>query len=190
MVVRTDKNLELIGKVADVPYDLSPLELGLEGKYKGKVFALVGRLKVAWSDGIWNEWYCYFEDGRTGWLAEAQGFFAMSFATELTNGYPTQNQLKVGKWYTFAFAGKDYSFAVNDIRECEVVASEGEMPFKGMQGRKTVNVDLMAAGKSDFGNIEFVVGEKDIPTCYLGEYVTLPELTFNRYRELDGWRYR
>ena len=72
-VVRRDVNLELIGKQSDMLEDMSPLQLGVTGKYKNKRFHIVGRQILAWSDGRWNEWYIVFSDGRDGWISEAQG---------------------------------------------------------------------------------------------------------------------
>src|SRR5688572_12411014 len=76
-VVRHDLNVENLGKMAELPPDMSPLQLGTRGKYEGTSFEIVGRLKVAWEEGTWNEWYLLFDSGRDGWLAEAQGFYGV-----------------------------------------------------------------------------------------------------------------
>ena len=68
MIVRHDMDLEALGQMAQLPDDISPLKLGSRGKYKNTVFEVIGRLKVAWSEGYWNEWFVLFENGMAGWL--------------------------------------------------------------------------------------------------------------------------
>src|SRR5512139_495009 len=82
MIVRHDLDVEAIGKMAVLPDDMSPFQIGTEGFYLGQHFTLVGRMKMGWEDGSWNEWFMATDDGRKGWLAEAQGFYAVSFETE------------------------------------------------------------------------------------------------------------
>ena len=82
MVVRHDMNLETIGQVAELLNDMSPFQVGTRGTYKGQSFTLVGRIKVVYDKGTWSEWYAYFDDGREGWLAEAQGNYMMTYAAD------------------------------------------------------------------------------------------------------------
>ncbi|MBX9724698.1 MAG: DUF4178 domain-containing protein, partial [Candidatus Obscuribacterales bacterium] len=79
-VVRHDMNLELLGKMGELQDELTPLQIGTSGFYMGVNFDIIGRLRVGYEDGFWNEWYCMFSDGRLGWLAQAQGFYAMCFS--------------------------------------------------------------------------------------------------------------
>ena len=72
-LVRKDLKLEDLGKMAQLKDDPTPLQLGTSGKRKGE-FTLIGRVRVEWERGFWNEWYLRFDDGREGWLADAQGF--------------------------------------------------------------------------------------------------------------------
>src|SRR5262249_33845661 len=81
-LVRQDMNLEMLGKMAELQDDMSPIQIGTSGFFGGRFFDVIGRLKVFYSEGIWNEWYTIFDDGKEGWLAEAQGFFAMCFPVE------------------------------------------------------------------------------------------------------------
>src|SRR6188768_3141328 len=57
MVVRRDVNVEAIGKMAVLPPDMSPLQVGSKGEIDGLVFTLLGRLRIRWEDGSWNEWF-------------------------------------------------------------------------------------------------------------------------------------
>jgi len=65
MVIRHDMNLETLGKMAELPPDMTPLQIGTRGRYDSQGFELLGRLKIGWQDGTWNEWYALFDDVRT-----------------------------------------------------------------------------------------------------------------------------
>src|SRR3981081_310847 len=82
MVVRKDLNVETLGVMAELPPDLSPLQIGTRGEWNGRGFELLGRIRVEWELGSWNEWYAEFAGGVEGWLAEAQGFYMVSFETK------------------------------------------------------------------------------------------------------------
>lgn len=71
---RTDRDPRLIGKMADLVDTGSLLALGAEGRFAGRRFQMVGRTQMKHPmGGVWDEWYLALDDGRWGWLAEAQG---------------------------------------------------------------------------------------------------------------------
>ena len=78
-LVRHDINVEDVGKMATLQIDGSPLQPGVLGEYKGVGFSVVGRIQLRYDRGIWNEWHLMFSDGRSGWLGEAGGTYAVSF---------------------------------------------------------------------------------------------------------------
>ena len=80
LAARKDRDPELIGKVADLVDTGSPLGLGASGTYTGRSFTLAGRVQLKHPlGGVWDEWYMALDDGRWGWLAEAQGRFYLTF---------------------------------------------------------------------------------------------------------------
>lgn len=179
-LVRHDLDLEAIGKMAELPPDMSPLQLGTCGTYDGKRFELRGRLKVAWEDGVWNEWYALFSDGREGWLAEAMGFLMMSFPAPLPPNLPDAKAIRVG--YELELKPKA-RFSVDDIKRATCIGSEGELPFAAPQGRESLSVDL--SGELDtFANLEYA---EDGTRLYMGRYVDFLDFKFTNLRSLDGW---
>jgi hypothetical protein len=77
-VSRKGANLEALGVVAELVPTSSPFRIGMTAKPKAqglKPFRIVGRLQLSTGEGTWDEWHVSFEDGRYGWLAEAQGTF-------------------------------------------------------------------------------------------------------------------
>src|ERR1700692_3465415 len=88
ILVRRDLDLERVGEVADRPPDSSPLQSATEGAYTGKPFVVVGRILYEYEQGGWNEWHIVFNDGKSGWLADAQLEYDLSFWTQPPSPLP------------------------------------------------------------------------------------------------------
>jgi len=179
MLVRHDLDVEVIGKMAVLAEDTSPFQLGTQGRYDGRMFQLIGRLKQQWSDGGWNEWCALFNDARHGWLAEAQGFYLVCFETEPAVALPARDTLRVEQG--IQIGGESYR--VDDIKEVTCAGSEGELPFPAPHGRKSTSVDLSADG-GKFACIEYA---EDGTRLSVGRYVDFAELKLSFLRKLDGW---
>lgn len=179
MLVRHDLNLEIIGKMAELLPDMSPLQIGARGRYQGAAFEVVGRLKVGWQDGNWNEWYALFDDGKCGWVAEAQGFWMMSFEHP-ASAVPALKDLHIEKQITL---GKGLVFQVTDIKQTLCQGSEGELPMPLPRGRKATSVDL-SGPKDEFACLDY---SEDGIRAYIGRYVEFDDFKFQGLREIDGW---
>jgi hypothetical protein len=188
MIVRHDLDVELIGKQASLPDDQSPLQIGTAGQFKGTRFTLQGRFRVKWSDGFWNEWFAWCDDGRTAWLAEAQGFLSFYFESTNTSALPARDAIRNGQRI-------DKTFTVADLKECEIVGSQGELPFRAPPGRKSLSADLNGdAGTKAAATIEYTdsdAGEagaaKSQVRFYVGENCDFDDLKLSNLRQLDGW---
>jgi len=179
-LVRHDINLETLGKMGELPPDVSPLQIGTRGRFKSSSFEIVGRLKVKWAEGSWNEWFALLDDGTEGWLGEFQGFYTMSFPVEDASGIPPVDKLKPGVKIS---VGKS-QYQVDDIREIVCQGSEGELPFKAVKGRKSVSVDLGGEGET-FASMD--CSDEDGVLLYVGRYVDFGDFKFQALREIDGW---
>jgi Domain of unknown function (DUF4178) len=179
MVVRKDLNVESIGIMAELPPDLSPLQIGARGEWKGKSFELVGRIRVEYELGSWNEWYALFADGTGGWLAEAQGFYMVSFEAR---GEKIPDQPEFLKWGDYRqFAGKKWS--VSDIKMVRCCAGEGELPFAAPPGFERKSVDFTSSDGA-FASLELSEGER---LLYVGAYAGFGDLHFSNLRPVPGW---
>ncbi len=183
MLVRQDVNVENIGKMAEtLDENTTPLQLGTEGVYMDKRFALAGRVRLAWSDGSWDEWYAWFNDGSHGWLAQAQGFYMVSFQVPNVN-LPEPSTLIVGNRIDLEVGFDGRSYRVDDIKKTTCVVAEGELPFKAPKGRNGISVDL--GGPDDaFACIEY---SEDGTRFFEGRYMEFDELKLSFMRILDGW---
>lgn len=198
MVVQKNDALENIGTMASLPADLSPFEIGTEGYCQGHHFGIVGRMKLEWSDGVWNEWFFVSDDGRKGWLAEAQGFYAPCF--EVTEGFNPENSPAL-KQMDGIFGSKKTSFkaykelinkriyikgrnyTVVDVKSAECIGAEGELPLSTPVGRESICIDMLDED-GVFASLDICDGEV---RAYVGQYVDWKTLRPSRFRLFEGW---
>ncbi|UCV28093.1 DUF4178 domain-containing protein [Ferribacterium limneticum] len=173
-LVRHDQNLEDIGKMAALVEDRSPLQLGSEGSYKGVHFALIGRIQIKYSQGIWNEWHLLFDDMRTGWLSEAGGEYVLTFAQYVPEALPQFDALKIGQRFVLA----SQTWTVSNIENAECVAGQGELPFKVGGGYPVAAVDLRNG--ANFATLDY---SETPPLLFVGQAVDFKSLKMANLRE-------
>jgi hypothetical protein len=179
-LIRRGLDVEQVGTMAALLEDVTPLQLGAEGVWRGTHFAVVGRLQVRWDGGRWNEWYCAFDDGHGGWLAEAAGELSVSFETTVAEPLPEWKSLAPGMHVTLG----GVAYEVTDVREAEVIGGEGELPLRVDAGWKTATADLRTT-TARFATLDY---SNEPPRLYTGELVDFATLGLHGLRELDGWR--
>lgn len=192
LVVRKDVDIEAMGKVADLPEDMSPFQVGTQA-YDGALgIGLMGRVRIAWADGFWNEWFFVAADGRKGWLAEAQGTYALSYESEERlhpNTVNALNRMALAKVNNFSgmigneitLAGKAYT--LTDRKDCVCVGCEGELPLVSPRGRKSLTLDFMGA-PDEFASVEAADGELRV---FIGRYVEWDALRASNLKPVEGW---
>ena len=173
-LVRHDQNLEDIGKMAALVEDRSPLQLGTEGSYKGVHFALIGRIQIKYSQGIWNEWHLLFDDMRTGWLSEESGEYVLTFAQFVPETLPKFDDLKIGQRFVLA----SQTWTVSNIENAECVAGQGELPFKVGAGYPVAAVDLR--NQANFATLDY---SETPPLLFVGEAVDFKSLKMANLRD-------
>jgi hypothetical protein len=178
-VVRGDRGVETLGQIADLTPTASPLKLFSDGRYKGEGFMLVGRAQYKHpAGGIWDEWYAKMDDGRWGWLAEAQGRFYLTFETLGAGDPPRWDEVFPGATVQLEDDGLKL-FTVGERGEAELVAAAGEIPFRFTQGAVSAFADL-ADGTGRFATIDYGEPSDDAAdnsaTIYIGRQVSLGDL--------------
>jgi hypothetical protein len=190
-LVRSDVSVESIGKVAILQDAWSPLQLGTEGDFDGGHFFVVGQVVYRWDSGTWTEWYLTYNDGRFGWMTEAQGHFALTFPAKKKIDLSDPSQISVGAQISV----DGVLFNVVDIKPAEVASSRGELPFKALPGRKITCIDLnLPAGQEQksgsgstkvaFASLEF---SESGANAFLGRYQDFESLRFVNLRQIHGW---
>ena len=180
LVVVHDGTAESIGQYAILPDDISPLQIGTAGRDNGKGFTLIGRAKVSWEDGNWNEWLMLYDSGAQAWLAEAQGSLAITYAVESPAGFQA-DKLQLAQTITLDGA----NFSINDIKTATYVGFEGEFP-KSVYPAGTTITSIDAVSKSG-RFLSIARHENDPPELFLGDHVAFDALAFRNLRDLPGW---
>ena len=197
-LVRDDVHIESIGKVAVLQDSWSPLQIGTEGDFDGGHFFVVGKVVFEFDSGNWSEWFLSYNDGRTGWMTEAQGHYALSFEVPVSSPplplhAPQRQDFVVGKSHSI---GGD-SFTVVDIKEVTVSSAKGELPFKAFQGRESTVIDFTSEDSTrhrvdpregdfvKFASYEF--SESDGVSLFVGSYRSFESLKLTNLRVVDGW---
>ena len=180
VLVRHDVDLERVGQVATIPDDASPIQLGTEGIYRNRAFQVIGRIVYEYEQGKWNEWHLIFNDGTSGWLADAQLEYAVSFWTAPPAPLPAEN--KIARDHRFSWHGADY--LVTTITRAHYVGVEGELPFVYWDKTDLTFVDLRSPD-ARFATIDY---SENPPLLFIGEAVGYDDLRLNNVRQFEGWR--
>jgi hypothetical protein len=169
VVGRGDVSLTDLGKVSPIIDSASPLELGITGRWQEKRFELVGRAQLKHAaGGFWDEWYLSFNDGRWGWLAEAQGRFYLTFPREKAK--PPRSMPVVGD--RLVLGDDSPSFVVAEAGEATLDAASGEIPYELEPNARYSYADLSGPSKA-FATIDY---SGDEPTVYAGREVSLDDI--------------
>jgi len=184
VVVRKDARLDVFGRVAALPVDMSVLQVGTYGRYDGKAFEVRGRIRREYDGGRWNEWYILYDSGEVAWLAEAMGQFSMLRQAEWPGpGIPSWNALKVGTIFTFG----NLAIQAIDKRPVTFVGYEGELGFAPEVGARQLNIDFVISDGTT-GTLEYGDETDTEPDFYLGKTIPIEALGLKNLRKLDGWK--
>lgn len=178
LVIRRDLNVEILGKIAQLPPDLGPLQIGTIGEFKGTGFRLAGRLRWHWSGGSWTEWFAEIGGGGHAWIAETQGFFTFSRAVDKTE-LPPVDSLTAGQ---DAGVGET-PWTVVDIKDAVCVGGEGELPEIIEPGRPRRSADLQGR-HGEFATLE---AGPEGTEMFEGRYARYDEFKFANLRAVPGW---
>ncbi|MBI3132825.1 MAG: DUF4178 domain-containing protein [Acidobacteria bacterium] len=170
LCARTDRDPQLIGKVAALLETGSPLAVGATGRFAGRAFSVAGRIQMAHPlGGVWDEWYLALEDGRWGWLAEAQGRFLLTFPTATKAPVPAYEALQPGQQVDLGEQGR---FAIQEASEARVAGAEGEIPWRVSLQESFRFADL-GGPNGAFATLDY---SEQPPLLYLGRDVPFADL--------------
>jgi hypothetical protein len=173
VVARGDRKLEDLGKIAALVETGSPLDLGLRGVYQGVPFELTGRAQLGHqAGGMWDEWYAAFQDGRWGWLAEAQGRFYLTFEQSLPEQslIPPFAALQPGA--PMAALPTSVPLTVAETGIASQLGARGEIPYKLVPGDEYEYADL-SGPNGIFATLDY---SETPPLVFVGRQVTLDDI--------------
>ncbi len=172
-MARTDRDVEDLGKVADIVESESPLELGLKGTYQNHSFTLTGRAQLKHElGGFWDEWYATFSNGWVAWLAEAQGKFYLTFYQPTRNGLalPSFERLQLGQ--TITELPTEMPLMVTEKGTATAIAADGEIPYRLTPNERSDYADLSGQNNA-FGTIDYSF---EPPWAFVGQQVALADI--------------
>jgi hypothetical protein len=178
-LVREGVDIQNIGKQAELIEDHSPIRIGAEGKHRGAGFTVVGRIQYKYGAGVWNEWHVLFAGSKGAWLSDASREYTIAYLVP-PQPLPPFEQMKPGQ--TMRLAGDKWfsgTYTVMDIQAADVVAGEGELPFRFTAGWKANVVDLRGEG-ARFATIDY---SEQPPHLYVGEKLPFDTFGFTGLRD-------
>ncbi len=184
LIRRDGPTLESIGKTAVLPFDVSPIQLGTSGTWRGHPFTIVGRIRWGWDDGAWNEW---FAEGPAGprWLAEFMGDYMITAEREDVVDADTMAKFAAGhavRRGAILYIG-NVPYAATDFKNATCIGGEGDLPFPAVVGRKMVNIDF----RSPNGQVLSLQRDEEGASAWVGDAVELNQLSPRNLRQLEGW---
>ena len=177
LLVRHDDSLTDTGRDSALLEDFSPLQIGTTGSFNQRHFALIGRLQARYDVGVWNEWYAQFDDGSTGWLAEAGDLYVFTLpAAERPDNIPPITDVVPG--YSDLHY-RDRRFIASDVRSITLsrAGAQGELPFELPEQMNNQVADWRCEQlfmTTDYGS--------NPPEVFVGRGVTLAELQLGHTR--------
>ena len=150
-VMRTDRGLQNLGKVAEIALTPSLIAVGDQGTLGGRPFEVLGRVQLDHGKGPWDEYYVGFDHGQAwGWLAYAQGHW---YSTGLVQGCAVPPLASLGVEMDLPLSEWG-SFRVAEIKTGTIVSAEGELPGAFPPGFVRHYVDCYGAG-NQFATIDY-----------------------------------
>lgn len=181
ILVRVDLDLTKVATVADLPPDSSPIQLGTEGQFQNRAFVVVGRIIYEYDQGAWNEWHLIYNDGKSGWLSDAQLEYDLSFQSPPLSQLPMREQLSL----TTQFQWEGRKYQVTSITRAHYRGVEGELPFQYWDKYDMTFADLRTT-TGEFATIDY---SENPPLLFLGRPVEFDDLKFKNLREFEGWKF-
>ena len=179
ILVRHDVNLTKVGQVADLPPDISPIQIGTEGVYRDTAFQVIGRIIYSHDVGAWNEWHLMYSNGSSGWLSDSQAEYAVSFVSVPESPLPGPGEVYRG----WELTQQGVKLAVTVLTEASYEGVEGELPFQYWDKSKCRFADL----RSNDGRFATIDYTENPPLLFLGEFVEFEALRLVNLKEFEGW---
>jgi len=182
-VMRTDRDLRSLGKVADLVPTGADHAVGDSGSLGGTGIYIAGRMQLDQGRGPWDEWYVQHGQ-HWAWLAKAQGQWYLTYPTQPTGPLPSWEQMAPGQ--RGELPGVQGSWVVDEQGQSTVLSGEGELPFPLVSGQRGRFVDLSGANGA-FATIDYGDGSQP-PKLYVGRRLQHGELQIQSSGPAPGAR--
>lgn len=122
------------------------LKIGDTYSFDGRSFQVLGRIRIDYEDGFWDEWYVNFTDNNDpAWIQEDDGSFTIFSKIGELEEHMDLDQVQVGQYIRIGML-PDHVF-ITSKSSAKVNGGEGELPFKIIPGDPADFVDGILDGK-------------------------------------------
>jgi Domain of unknown function (DUF4178) len=177
-LVRDADTLKRIGKQGELFDDASRVQIGTGGNYGQAKFTVIGRIQLRYEAGYWNEWFILFSDGKTGWMSDASGIYAVML--DVGNGgnqlFPEFDTVLIGQ--TLRINGQ--ALTATDKRTAQCVAAEGELPFPLTDRWQARTIDFQS--DSTLATLDY---SEPKTALFVGQTVDIDSLKFSLLKTLE-----
>ena len=186
LLSKSGDELSAVGDAGEVPFDISPLQIGTRLTVNGTRGEIVGRERWAFDRGFWNEWLLQYPNGSTNWVAEEAGQFMVmdeievsSSEVEELHGIGSSPWSKIGQ--NVYIAGSTYT--VSDVKQIRCVAVEGSLPHIISADFARQSIDLRTRDK----RVLTFQSDGHGVTLWKGSYFHLADLDPVGLRTFEHW---
>ena len=186
LLSKAGSELSKVGEAGQVPFDVSPIQIGTRLTVGGARGEIVGRERWAHDGGFWNEWLLQFPNGEAFWVAEETGKYMIMKEVELSAHQTTglRGALRsfdspIGKTI---HVGEE-EFTVADVKRIRCVAVEGSLPHIISANIMRNSLDLRTKSR------EVVTFQSDETgdSLWRGAYYRLEDLEPAGLRHFEHW---
>ena len=148
----------------------SSLSIGQQLQLDQRDFLVLGRLRIDYRDGFWDEWYVSFlDDGSEAWIQEDDGSFVLFKEAKKVKQNINIDAIKVGTYHDLGSIWEP--IFVTEKSRAKINGGEGELPFKIIPGEQADFIDGIWKGK--IVSIELLASER---VLFVGQSFQLQEL--------------
>jgi len=178
VIVRTDRDLSTIGKIAELVPTTPPFEVGDEIRVESRGARVAGRVQKDYGSGPWDELSIELDGGDWAWLARAQGrWYVTSRVDHYAGQLPSWDA--VGAPGTTQQLGEDpLPWTVMERRRAHVVAARGEFAEPFAPNETSQYVDLVGPGDA-FATLDYETTQSR-PTLYRGRVLPAQSIALVR----------
>ncbi len=180
ILVRHDVDLERVGQVSDLPATPSPIQLGTEGRWGSASFVVVGRIVYEYERGGWSEWHFVTNEGKSGWLSDAQLEYAVTFLADPKGQLPPDPGA-LRQRQALRLAGK--SLQLQTVTRARYRGVEGELPFEYWDKQEVVFADFRGEDGA-FATADYT---ERPALLFVGELVDYDALRLRNVVQFEGW---
>jgi Zn finger protein HypA/HybF involved in hydrogenase expression len=175
-LVRDADTLKRIGQQGELFDDASRIQIGTGGTYQATTFSVIGRIQLRYEAGYWNEWFILFPSGKTGWMSEASGIYAVLLDATPNTDFPEFDNVLVGQTLRI----NNQTLTATDKRVANCVAAEGELPFPITERWQSKTIDFQrddVLATLDYSDSKVAL--------FVGQTVSIDSLKFSLLKSLE-----